>query len=432
MPSIKELKNTLRNLLDRSSTATGTDNVYIAKQGFWASLPYIISTILSGGLIIAFANLLPKDTYGTYKYILSVAGILSFLTLAGMNTAITQAVARGAKGLLAWSIKVQLRFNSIYALVCLIGAGYYLLNNNNTLGFGLIIMGLIFPINTALTSYGAYLAGKKDFKLASHYASLISIFFTLLVIGTMLVTDNAVLLVAAYATGILIPSLYFYFKTLKEDSGYIADDTEKKEVLRYSAHLSIVPIVAVIAQYLDKIILFQSLGSVELAIYSLAQAMPERVKGLAKSTSAIILPKLSERSSTEIRPIFYQRLLVGALLGALCFIGYWFVSPIIFRALLPEYIESINYSRVLMGSLVLTIPFNYIGAVFRSQKMLRAIYLSSFVARTPSIILYFTIGLTWGIWGMVWANLGGMAITFFGTLIIWEIESRRLEKSVPV
>ncbi|MEK9209084.1 MAG: oligosaccharide flippase family protein, partial [Patescibacteria group bacterium] len=69
---------------------TGTDNVYIAKQGFWASVPYIISTILSAALVVAFANLLPKEIYGTYRYILSIAGLLSFLTLTGMNTAITR------------------------------------------------------------------------------------------------------------------------------------------------------------------------------------------------------------------------------------------------------------------------------------------------------------------------------------------------------
>jgi len=154
--------------------------------------------------------------------------------------------------------------------------------------------------------------------------------------------------------------------------------------------------------------------------------MPERVKGLAKSGSSIILPKLSERSTAEIRPIFYQRLIVGALLGTICFIGYWLISPILFRLLLPSYLDSLNYSRVLMSSLILAVPFNYIGSVFRSQKMLRAISLSSFIARSPSVILYFTLGLTGGIWGMVWANVAGTAATFLGTVIIWEIESRRL------
>ena len=121
----KLVKNYLHHLLRRSERVTGTDNVYVAKQGFWATFPFIVSTILSGGLVIAFANLLPKEIYGTYRYILSAGGIISFLTLSGMNTALTQAIAQGANGLLAWSIRVQLRFNSLYALACLIGAIYY-------------------------------------------------------------------------------------------------------------------------------------------------------------------------------------------------------------------------------------------------------------------------------------------------------------------
>ena len=48
--------------------------------------------------------------------------------------------------------------------------------------------------------------------------------------------------------------------------------------------------------------------------------------------------------------------------------------------------------------------------------MLRAIYLSGIIARTPTIILYFALGLTWGV-GMVWANIGGMAITVLGTIV---------------
>jgi Na+-driven multidrug efflux pump len=118
--------------------------------------------------------------------------------------------------------------------------------------------------------------------------------------------------------------------------------------------------------------------------------------------------------------------LLGTVFGALLFAAYWLVSPILFKIALPKYLESLAYSRVLMGGLVLSVPFNYIGSVFRSQKMVRAIFLSSFAARTPAVILYFAFGLTWGVWGMVWANVTGTAIAVLGTLIIWEIESRRL------
>ncbi len=423
---ITTVKNMVRDFLLRIQGYTGTDNVYIAKQGFWASVPYIISTILSAALVVAFANLLPKEIYGTYRYILSIAGLLSFLTLTGMNTAITRAIAQGVRGLLAWSIHVQLRFNTLYAFAGMIGAGYYWLHGNTVLSGGLLIMAVTFPFSTALTSYGAHLAGKKDFRRAAHYAILSSIFFSALVLTALLFTDNIPLLVLAYTMGVLIPSAFFYFRTVKEDTGPIASIAQRNEALRYSTHLSVVPIIAVIAQYLDKILLFQSLGAVELAVYALAQAMPERMKGLAKSAGSILLPKLSERSLKEIRPIFYQRLALGMMLGLLCFGLYWFTAPFIFKIFLPSYLDSLSFSRVLMGSLILAIPFNYIGAVFRSQKMLRAIYLSGIIARTPTIILYFALGLTWGVWGMVWANIGGMAITVLGTIVIWEIEVRRL------
>ncbi len=424
----QKAKQFILEALLSSQKYTGTDNIYIAKQGFWASFPYVTSSVLSAGLVVAFANLLPKEVYGTYRYILSAAGVISFLTLSGMNTALTRAVAQGIGGLLAWSIRVQVRFNMLYTVACFIGAGYYWVNSNHTLAIGLLIMGVTFPFNTALTSYGAYLAGKKEFQLASHYAVLSSIFFTALLLGALFVTDDVLILVGAYALGILTPSIFFYLKTVRNDAAQIATLKERQEVLQYSAHLSVVPIISVIAQYLDKILLFQSLGAIQVATYALAQAMPERMKGLAKSASGIILPKLSTRSSPHQRSTFYWRLTLGALLGAFGFAAYWIVAPSVFKILLPSYLDSLFYSQVLMASLIFAVPFNYIGAVFRSQKMLRAIYLSSFVARTPTVILYLVFGITEGIWGMVWANVGGLCITVLGTIVIWEIETRRLLK----
>ena len=133
-----------------------------------------------------------------------------------MNTAITRAIAQGVRGLLAWSIHVQPRFNTLYAFAGMIGAGYYWLHGNTVLSGGLLIMAVTFPFSTALTSYGAHLAGKKDFRRAAHYAILSSIFFSALVLTALLFTDNIPLLVLAFTMGVLIPSAFFYFRTVKK------------------------------------------------------------------------------------------------------------------------------------------------------------------------------------------------------------------------
>ena len=73
---IKKIKEKIYNLLRWSEKYTKTDMVYLAHGGFWLSFGQIISSLSSFLLAIAFANLLPKETYGNYKYILSIASIL--------------------------------------------------------------------------------------------------------------------------------------------------------------------------------------------------------------------------------------------------------------------------------------------------------------------------------------------------------------------
>ena len=82
-------------ILRRSQKYTGTDNVYLAKSGFWLTLGQFFSLVVTFLSAVAFANLLDPTTYGNYKYVLSLLGILAVFCLDGMRTAVTQAVARG-------------------------------------------------------------------------------------------------------------------------------------------------------------------------------------------------------------------------------------------------------------------------------------------------------------------------------------------------
>ena len=100
-----KIKNRIYRLLRRSERHTKTDMVYLASGGFWLTVGQIISSAATFGLAIAFANLLPKETYGTYKFVLSIAGILTIFTLPGMVTSLTQAVARNFEGSVILALK---------------------------------------------------------------------------------------------------------------------------------------------------------------------------------------------------------------------------------------------------------------------------------------------------------------------------------------
>src|SRR3989344_4903049 len=125
-----EKRHKLYTVLRGLEKYTKADMVYLAKGGFWITFGQSFSTLLSLVLIIAFANLLPKETYGTYRYILSLASIFNVFTLTGMNSAVARAVAIGHEGALRTSVKYQLKWNLLMLVAFFTLGGYYLANGD--------------------------------------------------------------------------------------------------------------------------------------------------------------------------------------------------------------------------------------------------------------------------------------------------------------
>ncbi|MBP6885667.1 MAG: oligosaccharide flippase family protein [Candidatus Pacebacteria bacterium] len=423
---ITRVKGYLRALVVRTQSLTGTDNLYLVRGGFWTGFGQTLGSILSLAQILVFAHYLSPQDYGTYKYLLSIAGMLGFLTLTGMNTAVTQMTASGVQGALPFSVHLQLKWNTAYFIASIIGSLYYLVQGNTVLSFGLFILGISFPISSALNTYGAYLSGKRDFRTASLYNALGTLTYSILLITATILTKNILIIVIAYALGTLLPGLYFYRRIISASHHPSLSSQMKSQLATYGGHLSFMNVLATVDQYIDKVLLFQNTGSVQLAVYSLAQAAPERIKSYAKSIAALLLPKMSSRELSTIRPVFYTRILQGASLGFLVSISYWIVAPHLFSFIFPQYLESIAYSRVFMFTTVFTLPNSYIASIFRGKRMLKPLYISSTVGHSLKIILYLFLGSAWGIWGLVWAALITQVIGTVLNCVLWEYESRKL------
>src|SRR6185437_109382 len=108
MSAIDRLKDRLIALLRWSERYTKTDMVYLASGTFWSNFSAATVVILGFLASLFFARFMTKDQYGTYQYVLAIAGLISSVTLTGMNSAVTRAVARGHEGELKHSIRFQL------------------------------------------------------------------------------------------------------------------------------------------------------------------------------------------------------------------------------------------------------------------------------------------------------------------------------------
>lgn len=395
----------------------GLDLKYFASGGFWTGLGQFVNGFISFGLVIAFANLLPKEIYGLYRYILSLGGILTVFSMTGMNTAAMQAVATGNEGVLKRSVKYQLKWN-LMMMAALFGlAGYYLVNGNKILSVSLFVLGIFSPLTSALNTYGAFLEGKREFKLNNIFSMLSAAFYAAGIITVLLISKEVVPLIIAYSLTTFAANLFFYFKTLKL---FNLEEGPSVDALAYGRKLTYMNFMGPIVGQIDNIILSHFWGPIQLAVYSLAMAVPDRFIPFVKSFVDIGFPKLAQRTAEEINKVFWRRIFQGVTIGILIAVVYILAVPFVFKYLMPKYLEAVFYSQILAASFIFALPNRYVSTIFSSQKLAKIIFQNSILQSTIRIGLYIILGIFGGIMGLVLAQVINSFLSLIINIAVWK------------
>ncbi len=346
---IKSARQKIYRLLRRSEKYTKTDMIYLAKGGSWLTLGQIISTICSFLLALAFANLLPKETYGFFRYILSIASLLAIPTLAGIDTAVIQAVSRGYQGSLIRGLKTKIHWGILGGLASLGLAGYYYFNDNITLTISFLIIAVFLPLMDSFNIYNALLAGRKLFNIKVKYSTLVHFLSITALILTLFLTKNLFLILLVYFFSYTLFRFIFLILTLKKPR---LNKEEDPQTISYGKHLTLIGVIDTLANYLDKILVFHYLGAAELAIYSFAVIPPEQLKSFLKNIRLLTLPKFSVRPRKEIKATIFQKMFKLALFIGLGIVVYIFLAPYFYKLFFPQYLESVFYSQIFSISLI--------------------------------------------------------------------------------
>ena len=261
------LHHKIYKLLRRSEKYTKTDMVYLAKGGFWLTINQIISISSAFLLSIALANLLPKEIYGQYKYIISIFSILAISTLPGMDTAVTRSIAQGNEGSFKQALKTKMKWGLLGALVSLCFAIYYFVNQNNTLAGSFAIVAFALPTVDSWALYTSYFNGKKLFNKLAKYAGTLKIISTFTIISVVYLSDNIFWLLLAFFVPFIVIRLIYLFIIKNK---YKPNKNIDSQTIKYGKHLSFVGVLGSIAMQIDKVLIFHYIGAAELAIYSLA------------------------------------------------------------------------------------------------------------------------------------------------------------------
>ncbi len=381
---------------------TKTDMLYLAKGGFWLGMGQIVATGSALVTSIAFANLLSPETYGLYKYILSINSLLLVTTLSGMDSAVTQAVSRGFDGTLIPGTKAKIKWGLLGSAVAL-GVGlYYFLQGNSTLAIAFSILSFFVPFTESFDMYNSFLWGKKLFNIQTLYNISKKCLLLVTMLLTLFLTKNLYIILTVYFLSITLPSILLLFRTQKF---YKNNDNIDKDAVSYGKSLSLAYIINLLAAELDKILIFHYLGAANLAIYSLAVAPNDQIKGLMKNINSLAMPQFSQRTPEEIKKTVWRKVWILGGITSLCVIAYIILAPFFFSLFFPKYLSSIYYSQVLSLSLIPVVMAGFMYTILESQKNERGIYSYNLYGNIFSIVLLAPFIYYFGIWGAVGSRL---------------------------
>lgn len=397
---MKRLKERAYAVLRWSEKYTKTDMVYLAHGSFWLNGVQIITAVVSLLLAIAFANLLSQESYGIYKYIISVYGLFGAITLSGLGTAVARAVARNHEGEFIRALKANLRWDMLITLASFSAAVYYYLHANQTLALGLVIIGVFAPVLDTAELYPSYLTGKKDFRAGSILSLTRTVIAAIWLFGTILLFKNPIIIVFSYffihtVTTSLIVSYILRSRKLNKNLD--------PETIRFAKHTSFINNFSGFTDRIDNILVFHYLGPIQLAVYNFAQAIPEYLAGFTKNIGSLAMPKFAQADKKLVQATIYHKVLQMFFFGAVISAIYILFSPLFFSMFLPKYLASVSYSR--FYSLILLIPGALPMAFIDSQMAIREKYIISLSSGIIKVVAL-TLGIIYyGIWGVIVARV---------------------------
>jgi len=398
---INGLKNKTHHFLIWSQKYTKTDNVYLAKGGFWLTLEQVVLMMAAILLAIAFANLLSPTIYGNYKYIISLVEILAVFALAGMKPAIIQATARGLEGSFYTGFKTKLKWCLLGSLAAIGGAIYYLIQGNYYLSVPLLISAIFLPLMQASRVYGSFLAGRKLFNIGAQYGIATQTIFVIVMIATLFLTKNLFWLIAVYFASNTFLNYFFYLRTKFK---FRPNKKEDPKSISYAKHLSFIGVIGRVTGHIDKVLLFTFIGPIEVAVYSFAILIPNQIISILANINSLAFPKLAVKSQEEIRKNLMKKVWQLSFLTVAIIVIYVLIAPFVYKIIFPQYIASIPYSQLFILSLI-TLPVSLLTTVFQAKMMKKELYLLKTTGIIQLILLFSLVPL-YGILGAILALLG--------------------------
>jgi O-antigen/teichoic acid export membrane protein len=401
------------------------DAPYFLRGGFWLSLSQVI-TIVAGICVSAlFAHMLTEHEYGTYRYLIGIGVFLTSFSLTGFGQSVLQTAAKKYRQFYNETIGIALLYNLGITLASIIGATYYFYKGNDTLALGCIIVALIQPVINTYQNIFPFLQGSRRFRESTVSQTIKTIVVSGASIGAIFITQNILVLLAAYLLSHALTNLVSHFYYRPQNSTPTPPDVFTK-YLSYAKNTSLRTIITSIAFRLDTIIIFTWLGATELAIYTIAMLIPEQIKGSVKNMATLIMPKYAQHSDiTTLKKTVFKRSIQLFFIFSGIALVYVLAAPFLYTLLFPKYETAIFYSQLTALSfptMIAVLPYSALKSQLRERELYSYTIQNSILSIILTLLLIWLFGLIGAVMARVASRLLIMILTIFHFTKIKELK----------
>ncbi|ERL99450.1 membrane protein involved in the export of O-antigen and teichoic acid [Rhodobacteraceae bacterium HIMB11] len=382
-----------------SERYTKTDMVYLVQGASWLTLTQIIASLSGFVLLYILANKLTPETLGEYRFLMTGFTLVCVIALPGMRTALRESVPKGYTGNLHIAFWSMFRWGLLSAAISILVASYYFFTGKYELSLGFVIIALIVPIYNAATGYGEFLIAIKSLRQNTIYAVTTRLIGLLVTIGVVLLAPKfAWVILAATLLGTVMPNLIFHVKVLKEHSS--KGNPKDPKLKTYAKHLSIMTALGLFAGQLDKILIWNVIGAEALALFYIAQTVPQNITSNLNTIPTLAFAKFGTKDPKVIKATLLPKLMkYFGVIAFICF-GYILIAPIIFSWFFPTYLDAIPYS-IAFACIPLFGALLPIKTYLTTIKATQALYVISIIPPATRIGVALLLIPSFGLWGVV-------------------------------
>lgn len=395
-----------RQSIDMITRVFNIDADYFVRGSFWQTLSQITGTLIGIGTSVAFANLLPKETYGTYTYVISLFSLLSIFALNGMDAAIIQSVARGLEGSVLHGMFARMRWGFLGSLVGMAIGTYYWTTGNAPLAYAVFFGSLFVPLLDSFAVFYDVLRGRKQFDADAKFSIIAQVVTAGAIVATLYVSKSLLTILAAYFFSYTLCHAFLLWYMLRR---YPLNSAESPDMLGYGKFMTFIRGITSAAAYLDKIILFNFVSPTDVAIYSIAIAPVKKIEGLLGTIPTLALPRFAEYPKEAVKKELLKKVAKFSLVVGIVIIAYVLSIKFLFLLLFPKYLESVWYSQLYALTLI-GFPLSLVYTYFQSQALTNIILPYKITIHALQIALLAVCIYFYGLIGAIIARILGQIV----------------------